>query len=494
MRLVVAMMVTCALPAVAYADEEVTTVTLASAQLTFPVAPSWKVAAGDVLRDESDERTIDIVFERKVRTCRKFKPAADWRKEFPPYWPKRAKTHLYTQKTGSKLSASGCLANAVPRGSVIATIAMTAREAAWQPSADDVALVHAALVAAQAAAMNKPPPVPPKPPQAEPAKPVAEVTAAKPAAGEERKPVPAETKQSPAVEHTPKPPAVEPKPKEPVEPRPDAHRGGTTVQLPSLDVAVKLPKGTSWVVGARSEPRIERDDPTLPRLAVSTFATPFRTCAEWRTDASSSTVTQFAAQTDYLPASAKHGAFVFATELQSTISACVETKRGPLQLAIHYAQPSPPHTLEGADAQLTRALVEAIIKGANQQRHTFYTGTPLLDGGALANASIGKVTLPAGAQWRITSEAIERFDRGRYFALSLRSRPSCDAKGTEQPFLPASIKASVETRAWGTTVAKACLQTTRPIEATLVYDGAIAEADHAIIRALFEAVLASKKR
>jgi hypothetical protein len=30
------------------------------------------------------------------------------------------RTHLYTQKTGNTLIASGCLANAEPRGSVIA--------------------------------------------------------------------------------------------------------------------------------------------------------------------------------------------------------------------------------------------------------------------------------------------------------------------------------------------------------------------------------------
>jgi len=308
---------------------------------------------------------------------------------------------------------------------------------------------------------------------------------------------PVDAKPAPAVESVeltvpePKPTVPEPKPAAPTELRPNAHRGGTSVTLPALELPVKLPKGATWIVGERGEAKIERDDPTAPSLGVSIFATAFRSCAEWRTDASSD-ANAYAAQPDYLPSSAKHGAFVYATELASAITACVETKHGPLGFAIRYARTSAPHTLEAVDAALTRALVEAIVKGANQQGNPLYTGTPPVEGGTLATASIGKLKLPAGAQWRVSPEAIERFDRGRYFALSLRSRPSCTASGAEQAWLPSGVKATVETRAWGTTVAKACLQTTRAIEATLVYDGGIAAADHALIRALFEAVLASK--
>jgi hypothetical protein len=261
---------------------------------------------------------------------------------------------------------------------------------------------------------------------------------------------------------------------------PSSHRGGATVTLPQLELAVRLPKDAVWIVGVRDESKIERDGASAGRLAAVVLATPFRSCAEWRADGAASDASVYYERLGYLPPNV--GAFAGA----AATNACLTTKAGALAVVIEHEK-----IPEGADALLVRNLVEAIIAGGNKSKNPIFSGSATLEAGMTANASIGKVTLPAGARWRVTNGTIERFDAGRYFAVSTMSRPSCPARAEvkARAFWPANVEATLETRA-GATVSKACLQTTRAVELTLVYDGAIAADDHALIRSLIDAIVA----
>jgi hypothetical protein len=192
----------------------------------------------------------------------------------------------------------------------------------------------------------------------------------------------------------------------------------------------------------------------------------------------------------HLPSTIKVGAFAWLSA-GTQLATCVPTKAGTLGISIDYAT-----ALERDDVTVVRQLLEGIAVGAAKHAAPLMTAPTLLDGGAAADATVGAITLPRGALWRVANGTVERFDQGKYFTVSSMSRPTaCAASAAKaQPYLPAGIKAMVETRPWGTTVAKVCVQTTRTIELTLAYDGAIIAADHVLIKALFEAFVPAKKK
>lgn len=438
--------------------------TFQPSKLTLTVPQGWEVMSerySDFLHyessEDSDPREIDVSFVREQTTCKAWR-AAGGKKEQPAYWPKKAKTKLFTVKADGKIRQTGCLAD-TPTGALIAELETTTENPRYKPSATDQAMLRDALAAALAGAIAPPAVKPPEPT--------------------------AVTSGSPGTQATPaRMPALD---------KPEFAKGGTKVTIPRLDLTLKLPKGESWIVGARGEPKLERAagtyDPAVVPVSVGVFALPSRTCQEWRVDTSTSSVMSFIEKPAYVPAPFKIGAFAYTVGTGTQVSTCLDTKVGALGIAFEYDG-----ALDGADVTLVKSLLDAIAVGASKHARPTFPGSIVVDGGTKANASAATITLPKAATWRVTNGTIERFDNGRYFSLASMSRPAtCNAKtATDQPFLPAGVKGVVETKPWGTTVAKVCIQTTRAIELTLAYDGAIAEVDRSLIKALVESFSAKK--
>jgi hypothetical protein len=200
-------------------------------------------------------------------------------------------------------------------------------------------------------------------------------------------------------------------------------------------------------------------------------------------------VVAFVPHPTYLPKAATVGAFEYALGGGFVASTCLDTPLGPLGLAIEI-----PRAVDDADRTIVRSLVDAIATGSNKYTRPSNDGSITADGGSRADVSIGTVTLPKGADWRITNGTVERFDKGHYFSLASMSRSTaCKATTAKpQPFLPDGLTATVDTKSTGATVVRICTQTTHTIELALAYDGTIDKADYALLKALVAAFIPKK--
>lgn len=448
--------------------------TLEPSKLSLFVPSGWQVTrarTGDFLHWETATdggRSFDVSVERLPSKCKAWKAETGTKKEFPAYWPKRGRTAMFASRGDGKIRAKGCLADTTG-GSLVVQLDITVEDPTYKPSKDDVTALRDVLDAILEGSEDLPP--------------LAGATTTTTTSG-------GATTGQPGINGGPPPGVGGSAPVTLADLGDNAVKGGTVATIPRVDIAVRLPKASAWIVGTRGESTIKRADKARPALTATLFPLASRTCNEWRVDQSTNDLVTYETKAAYLPSAVKTGAFRWMSNGMQ-IALCLPTKVGAVGVGVEYSgDPA------SDEMTLIRQLIEGIAVGAAKHAAPLVAAPTLLEGGTQATASIGSIWLPKGAQWRVTNGSVERYDRGKYFSLSSMTRPSaCDAaKAKEQPYLPAGVKATVETRAWGTTVVKACVGTTRTIELTLAYDGAIAAADHALIKSLVEAFVGTTKK
>jgi hypothetical protein len=458
--------------------------TLEPSKLSLFVPSGWQVMrdrAGDFLHWETSSdggRSFDLSVERVTVKCKAWKAESGSKKQSPAYWPKKARSALFMAAGTGVIHATGCLADATG-GALLVRLEISVEDPKYKPNKEDAASLKEAIENLLEASENLPP-------------------LGASATTSSAQTTTADTAGKPGV---PIGPTGGGTPPVSLGDLSNAVKGGTVATVPRLEIPVRLPKAASWIVGARGEATISRADMVIGSLTATLFPLVARTCNEWRVDTSTNAFVTYETKADYLPGVVKTGAFRYmANGMQ--VSICLPTKVGTVGVSVQWVGGGRDYIEESKagpskdEVALIRQLIEGIAVGAAKHASPLMAEPPLVEGGNHADASIGSIWLPKGAQWRITNGTVERVDKGKYFTVSSMSRPTaCEAsRAKDQPYLPAGIKATVETRSWGTTIVKACFGSARTIELTLAYDGAIAAGDHALIKSLVDAFVSATKK